>query len=185
MTRSNNQPFIVILSLTIGLLGSGAVRAEVPEPVNNQNASKETEPRRDIVDWFAKYDQIRNNAEMSFGEKLKYGSAMKKALKSGGTMSSGAQKFVKRMVDKYAEARAALSALNPPEETRALQEGYVQYFKEMESSFSECLDSQDIKTVDLKAKASTKERIESLDDANKRLDENLRKKFDIPKHDHS
>ncbi|MBX3150161.1 hypothetical protein KF728_08450 [Candidatus Obscuribacterales bacterium] len=180
----------IALSIVVALIlgtscNQGAVFADDSEPAVSKETGELTAQNPAITEWFDKYDQIRNDAEMSLVEKLKYGSALKKALKSGGTLSTSAEKFVKRMVEKYATAAAALSALTPPPEVRALQQGYVQYFNEMEKSFSECLNSGEVKSTDLAAKASAKERIENLDDANKKLDENLRKKFDIPKHNHS
>ncbi len=176
----------IVVALILGIsYNQSAAFAEDSEPAASKEAGELTAKNPAIVEWFDKYDQIRNDAEMSLIEKLKYGSALKKALKSGATLSTGAEKFVKRMVEKYATAGAALSALTSPPEVRALQQGYVQYFNEMEKSFSECLISGEVKSADLAAKASAKERIENLDDANKKLDENLRKKFDIPKHNHS
>lgn len=137
-----------------------------------------------VTEWFAKYDQIRSDAEMATGEKLKYGTAMKKALKSDAKLSPAAAEFLKRMAAKYAAASTALGALTPPPETRDLQEGYIKYFRDMEKTFTDG-SNEETGAAKTDARSANKERIEALNNANKKLDENLRKKFGIPKHKHS
>lgn len=137
-----------------------------------------------VTEWFEKYDEIRRSAEMKTSEKLKYGSSLKKALKSGGRLSPTTKEFIERMKTKYAAAYTSLLSLQTPAETRDLQRGYAQYFKDMEESFGGCLDAQELSAEETAAKVEKKEKIEALNSANKKLDEGLRKKFGIPKHKH-
>lgn len=137
-----------------------------------------------VTEWFEQYDEIRRSAEMTTGEKLKYGSSLKKALKSGGELSPTTKEFIQRMKSKYAAAHTSLQALKTPAETRDLQQGYAQYFKDMEESFGGCLDAQELSAEETAVKVERKEKIEALNSANKKMDDTLRKKFGIPKHKH-
>jgi hypothetical protein len=157
-------------------------------PANAETAPSTTETeqsKKSIVEWFEKYDEIRRSAEMSTGEKLKYGGALKKALKSGGALSDGTKKFVEKMRAKFEAAAAATKKLPEIPETKDLQEGYVQYFTEMERSFAECITIQEITPDSTKSKSETKAKLEKLSAKNKKLDGALREKYVIPKHKHS
>jgi hypothetical protein len=167
---------LLVLSFAL-CFHSAVVRAESTPAASEASVSNPA-----VTEWFAKYDRIRSDAEMATSEKLKYGTALKKALKSGGKLSPGAQDFIKRMAVKYAAASAALSALTPPAETKELQEGYVHYFNDMEKNFKDCLETEEISPATSTTKAAAKEAIETLNNANKKLDYSLRKQFGIPKH---
>lgn len=170
---------VFALTLTLGCISPSPAYADVPTASAEAPVSNPA-----VTEWFAKYDQIRSDAEMETGEKLKYGTAMRRALKSGSKISPGAMEFLKRMAAKYATASTALGALTPPPETRDLQEGYIQYFRDMEKCFTDCTQ-QDLNAGKTDARSANKERIEALNNTNKKLDETLRKKFGIPKHKHS
>lgn len=137
-----------------------------------------------VVEWFEKYDAIRRNAEMSAGDKLKHGNALKKALKSGDKISAGTKTFVEKMRAKYEAAAAAIKQLPEIPETKELQEGYIQYFTDMEHSFAE-ITTQDVTPASSQTKAETKANLEKLSAKNKALDASLRTKYGIEKHKHS
>ena len=143
------------------------------------------ETPKPIAEWFAAYDQIRRDAEMPLSEKLKYGGAVKKALKTGGKLSPSTQKFAEKMIAKFAAATAAMKALKPVPETKELHDGYIQYFTEMEKNFSDCVHKQEIDASLAESKTAAKRSIETLNNKNKKLDDDLRTKYDVPKHKHS
>ncbi len=135
-----------------------------------------------VIDWFKTYDQIRRDAEMPFREKLKYGSGLKKALKSGGKLSDSHKAFIQKMVSKYATASAAMKTLGSVPETKELQEGYLEYFIEMERTFADCLKSEELTETQLNDKAAAKEKLETLNQKIRKIDSTLRKQYDIEKH---
>lgn len=179
--RFRNQ-FVALFSL-LSLLSGGSF--EIASADSPPSTNENEEVNKPVSDWFAKYDEIRRDAEMTMGEKLKYGNALKKGLKTGGKLSKSTQEFVERMRAKYEAASVAMKALSAVPETKELQDGYVQYFIEMERTFSECLSMQEVTPDSTQAKSQAKEKLEKLNAKNKKLDEELRVKFDIPKHKHS
>jgi len=172
---------VIALSLSVGFLVPDASFAD-----STTTSTDTAESNPAVTEWFAKYDQIRRDAEMATSEKLKYGSAMKKALNAGAKVSPGTKEFMKRMSSKYEAASAAMSALTPTPETKELHDGYLQYFDEMGKSFSAaCASEENADSADSAAKSETKDRIEALDNANKKIDAKLRQRFGIPKHKRS
>ena len=149
---------------------------------SNQESGKQDQA---VVDWFKTYDQIRRDAEMPLSEKLKYGSGLNKALKSGGKLSESNKAFIQKMVSKYATASSAMKALNTIPETKELQEGYTEYFTEMERTFADCLKSEELTEAQRSDKAAAKEKLETLNQKIKKIDSSLRKQYDIEKHKHS
>jgi len=179
MPRFRNY-FIALFCLVCFLFPTNTADADT------DSTTTETEvTNKPVTEWFAKYDQIRRDAEMTMGEKLKYGNALKKALKSGGKMSKSTHAFAERMLSKYSAAATAMQALSSVPETQELQDGYIQYFTEMERSFQDCISIQEITPTTAESRAVTKEKIEKINAKNKKLDDDLRLKYDIPKHKHS
>lgn len=137
-----------------------------------------------VTEWFEKYDAIRRDAEMSTGEKLKHGTALKKALKSNSKLSEGTKNFIEKMRTKYEVAATAIKQLAEIPETKQLHEGYIQYFTDMEHSFAEIL-KQDESPASTQSKVETKAKLDTLSAKNKTLDASLRQKYGIAKHQHS
>lgn len=152
-------------------------------PVFADSSSESEDNQKRISDWFEVYDEIRRDAEMTTGEKLKYGNSLKKSLKSGEKLSESTKEFAEKMREKYEAAAAATKKLSEIPETKELQEGYSQYFSDMEHSFAE-MTKPDVAEVSAQTKAETKAKLEKLTAENKALDARLRAKYGIAKHKH-
>lgn len=131
-----------------------------------------------VTEWFKKYDQIRRNAEET--TKDKYQSLF---LAEGKPDKKNAE-LASKMIDKYTVALAAMKQLPPIPETRQLHKGYIEYFSSARQLFIDFLKGQKMVPYSVKRFAPAKDRLQALDKVNKRLDEQLRKTYGIPKHKH-
>lgn len=93
--------------------------------------------------------------------------------------------LAERMIKKYTVATSEIKQLRPTPETRELQRGYTEYFSSARLLFTDFLKAERTVPFSIKQLTPAKNRLETLDKNNKRIDAELRKKFGIPKHKHS
>lgn len=131
-----------------------------------------------VTDWFAAYDQIRRDAEMTMGDKMQARSlSANKPSKKNAALAS-------RMLKKYTIALAAMNDLPSLPETKALHEGYTEYFSQARELFSDFLDEQERVPFSNQGLIAAKKKLEELDAKNKALDKELRQMYNIAKHKH-
>src|SRR5262249_10242691 len=140
-----------------------------------------------VVDWFAKYDEIRHAAQMSETERERSKRLMAEGLAASvfGSASAQADKaagidLLRRMVERYNRALSDLRGLAGPTPTKRLQKGYQQYFSDAGALFGDYLKVQtNILATDGKGNPilgqlqQRKSDLETLDAANKDLDSRL------------
>jgi len=132
-----------------------------------------------VPEWFARYDQIRRDAEMSIGDKWQSLSLLeKKPDQKNAALAS-------RMLKKYATALSQIKELGSPPETQQLQTGYIEYFTTARQLFANYVAAQKEVPFTNQSLAPSKKKLEELDKKNKMLDDQLRKKYLIGKHKHS
>lgn len=132
-----------------------------------------------VTNWFAAYDQIRRDAEMSMRDKVQARSL------SASKPSKKNVELASRMLEKYTIALAAMKELTPVPETKDLHDGYTEYFGQARELFSDFIVEQEKVPFSNQKLVSAKKKLEELDSKNKMLDKELRQKFNIPKHKHS
>lgn len=132
-----------------------------------------------VANWFAVYDQIRRDAEMTMGDKMQARSL------SANKPSKKNAELASRMLNKYTIALAAMKELTPVPETNDLHDGYTEYFGQARELFSDFIVEQEKIPFSNQKLVSAKKKLEELDSKNKLLDKQLRQKFKIPKHKHS
>jgi len=137
-----------------------------------------------VHEWFAIYDQIRRDAEMTLGEKLQTKTALEKGLNTGKKSEKKNGAVPLRVISKYTGAVSALQKLQVLPETSELQAGYTQYFTKMRQLFLDSSQTGNTPAAKHTFSLAAKE-LQELDKKNKKLDEELRKKYAIPKHKHS
>jgi hypothetical protein len=128
-----------------------------------------------ISDWFDKYSQIRREAKMSASDKAL--AFRLRSLKPDKTAASVAC----RMIEKYTKASAQMRDMQPPAETKALHDGYLQYFTTARELFQDYVDAQNTVPFPQEALVQRKQALTELDRKNKALDAELRKQYGIPK----
>ena len=89
------------------------------------------------------------------------------------------------MIEKYSTAITGMKKLQSTPETRELQQGYIEYFSKACQLFADYVDAQKVVPFTNKTFIPTKKKLEELDKRNKKLDDELKKKFAISKHKHS
>ncbi|MBX9691264.1 MAG: hypothetical protein K2Z81_02700 [Cyanobacteria bacterium] len=135
--------------------------------------------QRTIRDWFSQYDQIRRDAEMTTGDKWQsLHLNAKKPKPSNAALAS-------RMMAKYETSLTDMKKLKSTGETRQLQDGYIEYFTTARQLFSDYLTAQEALPFTNQALIPTKKKLQELDRKNRRLDDDLRKKYKIARHKHS
>lgn len=179
---SARSPVIVILCalsffpIPCPALTQSIESASGPEGTSQRQESSEVNSA--VKDWFAKYDQIRRDAEMTTGEKMQ---AMRlnadKPQKKNAVLAS-------KMLAKYTTAVAAMKLLSPISETRELQERYTEYFSRARQLFSDFVDAQTKIPYPSESLAAGRKDLEVFDKSNKLLDKELRLKYSISKHKH-
>lgn len=143
--------------------------------VDSEHSPQHSAP---VTEWFNKYDQIRRDAEMTPAEKLQsFQLAAKKPQRSNAVLAS-------RMVKKYTTALSEMKVLGSIPETKELQDGYVEFFSKARQLFVDYLDAQTHVPFTNCTLISTRKNLENLDQTNKKLDRELRKRYMIPKHKH-
>lgn len=135
--------------------------------------------KRNVSEWFKKYDQIRRDAEMSMGDRFQV------MLMATGMPEKRSITIAARMIDKYKIALVAMKSLKYIEETKELQDGYIKYFDSALHVLRHYVEER--KDPHFKAQPffEVEKELQDLDKSNKTLDEHLRKEHSIPKHKHS
>jgi hypothetical protein len=128
-----------------------------------------------ISEWFDKYSQIRREAKMSASDKAL--AFRLRSLKPDKTAASVAS----RMIEKYAKASTQMRDMQPPSETKALHDGYLQYFTTARQLFQDYVDAQNTVPFPQEALVQRKQALAELDRKNKALDSELRKQYGIPR----
>ena len=141
-----------------------------------------------LKDWFAKYDEIRREAQMNPTDKAKADSMLSKGLAMfmPGPEKVEIQALLQKLQLKNSVAADKLKKLNLYPETKALHFGYYQYFNDATTLFGDYLKVQDnLMAKDAQGNSvmgqlmSRKAALEQLDVKNKALDEKLREQFGI------
>lgn len=142
--------------------------------------------RERVQQWFAAFDQIREQAKMSPMEKA---SAIRIWATSFATTSESdkedARQLLTSMVQRYTRASEQIQELPQIPETRQLQAGYAGFFAHAKSEFEGyvvALDRQSTKAA-LSKMADGRQQLASVDVRNKNLDRRLREQFGIPQLD--
>ena len=142
-----------------------------------------------IAQWFQNYDDIRRKAQMNPTEKQKADALMSKAISMfiPGNDKVEAQKLLQNLVARYNQAVEDMKRLPLYPETEKLHRGYYQYFTNAKQLFGDYLTVQQnplsTDSTGNPVAASLmprKNNLESLDQANKALDGQLRAQFNIP-----
>jgi hypothetical protein len=146
-----------------------------------------------VCDWFAKYDTIRHQAQMSPQEKERSSTLLTQGMtanlfksEQGERDKVAASALLRKMVDRYRLAATQMQQLPEIGETKKLQRGYLQYFKNAGDLFSDYLKIQgNLFATDGNGNSivgqlqQRKGDLETLDVANKDLDGKLRTKFKV------
>lgn len=150
---------------------------------NGSTAVAETsDSAASIKQWFEQYDQIRRSAEMTLVEKLQAKNFLDRGLKS--LLGKRDEALSKRMIVKYATAEAELRKLPKLADTQELQEGYIEFFKRMHQLFVDRVNEQGNPNITPETVACAKKELQELTRRNGKLDQELREKYQIPKHKH-
>lgn len=132
-----------------------------------------------VSEWFTRYDQIRRDAEMTMGDKWQALSLLeKKPNKKNSELAT-------HMLKKYTSALSQIKELGATPETKELQTGYVEYFTKARQLFANYVTAQKVVPFTNQSMGPAKKELEELDKRNKKLDDELRKKYIIDKHKHS
>ncbi len=160
--------------------GSQKTRVAKPLKVPKVEVSK-TITRRTLTvsQWFAGYDQIRRDAEMTMADKWQ--SMLLQAKKPEPKNAA----LAIRMSKKYGRALSDMKRLGSTPETKALQVGYIEYFGSARQLFDDYLIAQNAVPFTNQSLVPTKKKLEVLDKKNKRMDDTLRREYIIKKHRHS
>ncbi|MBX9687720.1 MAG: hypothetical protein K2X27_13525 [Candidatus Obscuribacterales bacterium] len=106
--------------------------------IDNADVSA-SENHESVKSWFAKYDQIRQEAEMEASESKQAKELLNKGifvlLPGFGRFS--AQKLLKAQITRYERAAKEIGSLNAPPETKELQSKYQKFFQESHDLFVE------------------------------------------------
>jgi len=171
-------------SVIVWMLACLLVAAEAPAGGSDSAStvaarSKKHERNVPVAEWFRKYDQVRRDAEMTMGDKFQsLLLAATKPEKKNAALAS-------RMIAKYSTALSKMKELQSIPETKELQDGYIKYFGTAHQLFADYLAEQKKVPFTNQSLVPTKKKLEELDKTNKRLDDELRKKYGIFKHKHS
>ncbi|MCC7529906.1 MAG: hypothetical protein IT342_15390 [Candidatus Melainabacteria bacterium] len=181
MVSNRSRQILAFCTLSLFLipcraLPQSATSGAMPEGSSQKQESSQANSA--VSDWFAKYDRIRCDAEMTAGEKMQ---AMRlnaaKPQKKNGKLAS-------RMLAKYTIALSAMKQLPPVPETRELQERYTEYFGKASQLFSDFVDAQTNVPYPVESLSARRRELEVFDKSNKALDKVLRAKYSISKHKH-
>lgn len=183
INRSHFQNYVFILCLLIGLQMEGQVLAK-SEDSNSTTLPAPQASNFGVHEWFEMYDQIRRDAEMTLGEKLHARGALQKRLNSKNETENKSDALTARIIAKYTAAVSALQKLQVLQETSQLQDGYTEYFTKMRQLFVDNSGAESTSATKQSLALAVKQ-LQELDRKNKKLDDELRKKYGIPKHKHS
>lgn len=131
-----------------------------------------------VEQWFDVYDRVRCEAELSGSEKLQLIRIRRPS------RSAALKAVIYRVAAKYERASASMAELQAPPEARELSEGYIRYFIHARKLLLEYVLDDQREGLSESVLVQEKKELRALDNANKILDENLRRRFGIPKHHH-
>lgn len=161
-----------------------------PQNFQQQVSAQPSQERAQLIgQWFKNYDDIRRKAQMNPSERAKADALMSKALSMfiPGEEKTQAKALLSSLVARYAQAVDEFKRLPLYPETEKLHRGYYQYFTSARQLFSDYLTvQQNPLATDQNGNpvAGTlmgrKQNLESLDQANKAIDSQLRAQFGIP-----
>ncbi|HEY9684039.1 MAG TPA: hypothetical protein V6C86_20825 [Oculatellaceae cyanobacterium] len=171
------------LALVVALSVVGSVPITAP-------AQGQQTPIAKIKSWFAKYDDIRRQAQMNPTERAKADTLLAKGISivmPGADKVESAQLF-QVLESKNSQAADQMKQLALYPETADLHKGYFKYFSDAASLFGDYLRVQNnIMTTDpvtgkplMGQLLNRKKNLEDLDAANKAMDADLRNQFGIP-----
>lgn len=142
-----------------------------------------------VAQWFAKYDQIRRQAQMSPQERQQADYFLSKvtAIFVPGQEKLEAKNLLTRMVSRYRQASLAMKQLPVMQETSQLQQGFYRYFVTAGNLFIDYLKVQEnLLATDAQTgqpiAAQLMQRKQGLEELNlsiQSLDEQSRSKFGI------
>lgn len=168
-----------------GNAGSPQFSGQMPSAAAaNSNRSSSQQVRQ----WFAAYDLVRRQAQMSPSEKDRADNLLSQGLSVfvPGPNKTQAQKLLIGLVDKYQVAIVKMKAMPLYPETEKLHRGYYQYFSDAKTLFSDYLRVQDnLMVKDEHGKGimpqlmARKANLENLEMQIKQLDSELRNQFGI------
>jgi len=135
-----------------------------------------------IRTWFDRYDCIRRSAQMTPEERKTADGLMEKKLTLllPGFGRLSAQRLLKKMIDRYEAAAAAMKELPPEPETRELHEGYTRYFSTSRALFHDTLRTLNNPLRSKKELEERKAELAELDETLKTTDKQLRDTYNIP-----
>jgi len=142
-----------------------------------------------IRDWFAKYDMVRRQAQMSPSERNKADDLLSHGLQLfvPGEEKVIAHNLLTELVSKYDRACGQLKALPYYPETSSLHRQYFQYFSEAKNLFTDYLRVQNnVMTKDAQGNSvmagliARKGNLEGTEQQAKALDAQLRNRLGIP-----
>jgi hypothetical protein len=173
-------------SICLALIVALSVTGSTPSATQAQNQAT---PTAKIKAWFAKYDDIRRQAQMNPTERAKADTLLSKGLAivmPGPDKVESAQLF-QVLESKNSAAAEELKQLPLYAETSDLHKGYFKYFSDAASLFGDYLRVQNnLMTTDpntgkplMGQLLARKKALEDTDAANKALDSDLRNKFGI------
>lgn len=146
-------------------------------------------PSAKIKEWFSQYDAIRRQAQMNPTERKKADALLSQGISIiiPGPEKLAAQQLLQKLVAANQQAANQLKQLSLYPETEKLHRGYYKYFTTASALFNDYLQLQDNlfakdpKTGEPVADELTtrKQELADLDEANKRLDSELRSRFAI------
>lgn len=191
MLKAASRVALVATLISAAILG-GAPMADSAPDKSRPGASAKGD-KQGVSEWFQKYDNIRHQAQMSPDEKERSQSLLTQGMAAslfksaqGEQDKAAASALLRKMVDRYRKASAQMSELPELKETRQLDLGYTQYFKNAGDVFSDYLKIQgNLFATDSAGNSivgqlqQRKADLETLDLANKEIDAKLRAKFHI------
>lgn len=152
--------------------------------VSTDGACQEAKGPYDVHRWFAEYDAIRRRAKMGLMDKFQSSRLLLFTFDPMFVFGGDAHPLLHRMIRKYTEAVEKMESLTRLPETQELHEGYLRYFKDALALFIDLKESENSDPVKrekgLSGVMQRKRELEVLDQANKKLDVVLRKRYDIP-----
>jgi hypothetical protein len=186
-TPSNTGSAVVAAGAAGATVAEGAEGAAVAEGAEGTAAPSDS--REQVQAWFAQYDQIRREAEMSMQEKFQAHSLFSKIAYEKGPLSVNekSEEFAKKMMDRYAEAAKKVTDLPKLAATAELQKGYEEFFSKTSHLFHYLLPAKkkgNEKIATREEVQAKREELPSLDKKIKEMDAKLRTKFSIRAHRH-
>ncbi len=179
-----------LLALTTLIVACNPVYAQrAAFPDDTVASSGSPAPQADYANWFARYDRIRQTAQMNPSERQRADNLMSKGLSIvvPGPEKVTTGQLLNKLVNKNRVAADQMKMLPLLPQTEQLHRGYYKYFNDATNLFGDYLKVQ----TNLFATDATgtsiarnlmprKMELEQLDQNNKALDAQLRQQLGIP-----